>query len=193
MCSTGIARAGFGAKPRSAAASSVEGATRSSASGFSDANGSSTPARRARLRSARRTSVSMARAASLNVLHSRSLASRRSRSSKRRSSSSSSTSSSDGSNRRAFRSTSVAAMSRNSVVTSRSKLSIRWSSPRYSSTIRESEISHRSTSCLRIRCRSRSNGPSKTDVDTSYDIAFQRTGALRRYRAIPHGCRRSRR
>src|SRR5262249_50287784 len=50
------------------------------------------------------------------------------------------------------------------------RLSIRPSSARYSSTIRDSEISHRSTSCLRIRWRSRSKGPSKTDVDTSYDM-----------------------
>ena len=102
------------------------------------------------------------RAASLNVLHSSRRASSRSRSSKRASSSSSSRSAGPGSRRRALSSTSVAAMSRNSVAISRSTRSIRSTSARYASTIAASETSNRSTSSRRIRCSSRSNGPSKT-------------------------------
>ena len=110
-------------------------------------------------------------AASWNVLHSSSRASRRSRSSKRSSSSSRSTSSRPGSSRRAFSSTSVAAISRNSVAPSRSTRSICSTSAQNASTIRASEISQRSTSSLRMRCSRRSNGPSKTGVETSYGTA----------------------
>ena len=75
-----------------------------------------------------------------------------------------------GSRRRALSSTRVAAMSRNSVATSRSRVSMRSSSVRYASTISASDTSQSSTSCLRIRWRSRSKGPSKTGVRTAYDI-----------------------
>ncbi len=40
----------------------------------------------------------------------------------------------------------------------------------YASTISLSETSQSSTSCLRMRWRSRSNGPSNTGVRTAYDI-----------------------
>ena len=104
-------------------------------------------------------------------------ASSRSRSSNRDSSSSSSMSSRPGSRRRAFSSTSVAAISRNSVADSRSTRCMRSTSAQNASTMRASEISQRSTSSLRIRCRRRSNGPSKTGVD---DL-------------VGHGCRVSNR
>ncbi len=107
-------------------------------------------------------------AASWKVLHSSRRASRRSRSSKRISSSSRSTSSRPGSRRRAFNSTSVAAISRNSVATSRSTCSMFSTSTQNTSTMCASEISQRSTSSFRIRCRRRSNGPSNTGVETAY-------------------------
>ena len=114
-------RPGGAASTRSAAARSASGgpapAGRAPASGRAPPG----PAMRGTLRSARRACGPRGPgAASLNVLHSSSRASSRSRSSKRSSSSSSSASSSPGSRRRAFSSTRVAAMSRNSVATSRS-------------------------------------------------------------------------
>ena len=142
------------------------------------ATGTAPRARRsaATLRLASAMRVLSTRAASWNVLHSSSRASRRSRSSKRSSSSSSSTSSRPGSSRRALSSTSVAAISRNSVALSRSTRSICSTSAQKTSTIRASEISQRSTSSLRIRCSRRSNGPSKTGVETSYGTRGQSTG-----------------
>ena len=93
--------------------------------GRARASGTAPRARRRARRSARASSSRSCRtcAASWNVLHSSRRASRRSRSSKRHSSSSSSMSSRPGSSRRAFSSTSVAAISRNSVVSSRSTVS----------------------------------------------------------------------
>ena len=120
-------------------------------------------------------------AASWNVLHSSRRASRRSRSSKRISSSSRSTSSRPGSSRRALSSTSVAAMSRNSVATSRSTRSMFSTSTQNTSTMRTSEISQRSTSSFRMRCKRRSNGPSNTGVETSYGTA---SGYPRRITAL---------
>ena len=73
-----------------------------------------------------------------------------------------------GSSRRAFSSTSVAAISRNSVATSRSTRSMCSTSTQNTSTMCASEISQRSTSSFKIRCKRRSNGPSKTGVETSY-------------------------
>ena len=53
---------------------------------------------------------------------------------------------------------------------SRSTRSMRSTSAQNASTMRTSEISQRSTSSLRMRCRRRSNGPSKTGVETSYGM-----------------------
>ena len=92
----------------------------SSRSGISPANRSSAPVRRGKHKSACSESALSTRATSLNVLHSSNLASRRSRSDHNASSSSRSPSSCPGSNRRVLSSTSVAAISKNSVATSRS-------------------------------------------------------------------------
>ncbi len=98
--------------------------TPSSRSGVRSKNRSSGPQRRAHDMAAWSCRAESVRAASLNVLHSSSLASSKSRSSHRASSSSRSTSASPGRSRFVLSSTRVAAMSRNSVATSRSRVSM---------------------------------------------------------------------
>ena len=107
-------------RPDRGAAAAARRLVPSSRSGTRPAKRSSGPTRRGKERSASSARRLNTAATSLNVLHSSRRASSRSRSSHRASSSSRSTSSAPGSRRRALSSTSVAAISRNSVATSRS-------------------------------------------------------------------------
>ncbi|CAB4903723.1 unannotated protein [freshwater metagenome] len=116
---------GFGCTARINARCNLTGVTPSSKSGINSAKRSSGPAIRAKLKPAFSTSSLKTPATSLKVLQSNKRASNKSRSSHSASSSSRSISALPGSNLRVFNSTRVAAISKNSVAISMSKVCMR--------------------------------------------------------------------